>query len=110
MGGEIDWKIIGINIKDDMAPHLEDINDVEEMKPGLLAQIREWFRVYKVAEGKEENTFALDGEYQDKEYAWSVIAECYERVFDILPRLFEEHERAEREQSGGDRPLRGRRP
>lgn len=30
--------------------------------PGKLDEIREWYRVYKVAEGKKENTYAFDGE------------------------------------------------
>lgn len=39
-----------------------DIRDVELQMPGKLDEIREWYRVYKVAEGKKENTYAFDGE------------------------------------------------
>lgn len=43
-----------------------DIRDVEFQMPGKLDEIRHWYRVYKVAEGKKENTFAFNGECLDK--------------------------------------------
>lgn len=33
---------------------------------GKLNEIREWYRIYKVAEGKKENTYAFDGEYLER--------------------------------------------
>ena len=88
----------------------KDITDVEEMKPGLLSQIKEWFRVYKLAEGKEVNSFALNGEYQNRQYTEALIADCYERVFDILPRMFAEHEKELKNNQVKKGPQRGRRP
>ena len=32
--GETDWKVIAIDVKDPLAPLLNDINDVKLLKPG----------------------------------------------------------------------------
>lgn len=55
-----------------------DVKDVEAFYPGLLDATRQWFKVYKVPDGKPENAFAFDGECKDKEYALSVVAETHE--------------------------------
>lgn len=39
-----------------------DARDVELLLPEALTTAREWFKVYKVAEGKGENSFAYNGE------------------------------------------------
>jgi inorganic pyrophosphatase len=76
--GEIDWKIIAINIEDPIAEKLNDIHDVEELMPGKVSEIREWFRMYKTAEGKGENEYAYNGEAKDAGYAARVVAETHE--------------------------------
>uniref|UniRef100_A0A1I8BYW8 Inorganic pyrophosphatase n=1 Tax=Meloidogyne hapla TaxID=6305 RepID=A0A1I8BYW8_MELHA len=73
--GETDWKLVGIDIKDDLASKLNNINDVELYMPGLLSATQEWFRVYKIPTGKPENKFAFNGEFKDKEFAIKVIEE-----------------------------------
>ena len=40
-----------------------------------LKQTRDWFRTYKVPDGKPENNFAFDGEYKDKAFADKTIAD-----------------------------------
>lgn len=74
--GETDWKIITIDAEDKWAPFLNDINDVEEQLPGTLDAIREWFRTYKIPDGKPPNKFGLDEKFMDKSYALDVIKEC----------------------------------
>jgi inorganic pyrophosphatase len=59
--GEADWKLIAIAITDPWAPYLNDVNDLEEKLPGLVDAIREWFRTYKIPDGKPENKFGLEG-------------------------------------------------
>nr|CAB3265052.1 inorganic pyrophosphatase-like [Phallusia mammillata] len=76
--GETDWKIIAIDINDPDADKLNDITDVETLKPGYLKDTRNWFKVYKVADGKPLNSFAFDGEFQDRAFAESTIAETHE--------------------------------
>lgn len=60
--GETDWKVIVIDVNDPMASKLDDIEDVERYLPGLLRATNEWFRIYKIPDGKPENNFAFNGE------------------------------------------------
>lgn len=63
---ETDWKIIVIDVNDPLAPKLNDIEDVERHLPGLLRATNEWFRIYKIPDGKPENQFAFSGECKNK--------------------------------------------
>ncbi|OQR78255.1 secreted inorganic pyrophosphatase-like, partial [Tropilaelaps mercedesae] len=76
--GETDWKLIAINIKDPQAAELNDIADVEKVMPGFLKATVEWFRIYKIPDGKPANKFAFDGQFKDRAFAESVIAETHE--------------------------------
>lgn len=73
---ETDWKIIVIDVNDPLAPKLNDIEDVERHLPGLLRATNEWFRIYKIPDGKPENQFAFSGECKNKKYALEVVREC----------------------------------
>lgn len=75
--GEADWKLVTIDAEDKWAPFLNNINDVEEQLPGQLDAIREWFRTYKIPDGKPPNVFGLDEKFMDKEYAMEVVTECH---------------------------------
>lgn len=74
--GETDWKVIVVDINDPLASKLNDIEDVEKHLPGLLRATNEWFRIYKIPDGKPENNFAFSGEAKNKAYATEVIHEC----------------------------------
>ena len=73
---ETDWKVIVIDVHDPLAPKLNDVEDVERHLPGLLRATNEWFRIYKIPDGKPENQFAFSGECKNKKYAEEVIREC----------------------------------
>ncbi|KAL1459261.1 hypothetical protein WDU94_011263 [Cyamophila willieti] len=73
--GETDWKILAINVNDPNAAKLNDIADVETLFPGYLKATTEWFKSYKIPDGKPENTLALNGEAKNREFAHKVIAE-----------------------------------
>jgi inorganic pyrophosphatase len=89
---ETDWKVIVIDINDPLAPKLNDIEDVERHLPGLLRATNEWFRIYKIPDGKPENQFAFSGECKNKKcgsrlydvradssrYALDIVRECHE--------------------------------
>ncbi|KAK1834801.1 inorganic pyrophosphatase [Podospora conica] len=75
---ETDWKVIVIDINDPLASKLNDVEDVERHLPGLLRATNEWFRIYKIPDGKPENQFAFSGECKNKDYAMDVIRECSE--------------------------------
>ncbi|EOR03882.1 hypothetical protein E3P92_01193 [Wallemia ichthyophaga] len=76
--GETDWKIIVIDVNDPLAPKINDIEDVERHLPGLLRATNEWFRIYKIPDGKPENQFAFSGEAKNKKYATEIVHECHE--------------------------------
>lgn len=91
--GETDWKIIAINIHDPLADKLNgllivscscrrltdalsllalckgcfaDIGDVEQHMPGFLQSTIDWFRYYKIPDGKPANQFGLDEQARGK--------------------------------------------
>ncbi|KAH8927881.1 inorganic diphosphatase [Atractiella rhizophila] len=76
--GETDWKVIVVDVNDPMASRLNDIEDVERQLPGLIRATNEWFRIYKIPDGKPENQFAFSGEAKNKKYAIEIIHECHE--------------------------------
>jgi len=65
-------------VNDPLAPQLNDIEDVEKKMPGFLKATEEWFRIYKIPDGKPENKFAFNGEAKNKAYALKVIQETHE--------------------------------
>ena len=68
----------GIDVNDPIAPKLNDIEDVEKHLPGLIRATNEWFRIYKIPDGKPENQFAFSGEAKNRSYATEIIHECHE--------------------------------
>jgi len=87
--GETDWKVIVVDVQDSLASKLNDIEDVERNLPGLIRATNEWFRIYKIPDGKPENAFAFSGEAKNKKYATEIIHECHEAwrrlMFDKIP-------------------------
>lgn len=108
--GEIDWKVIGINVKDELAEHLNDIDDVESILPGMLNEIKEWFRIYKVAENKPPNEFAMDGNYQNCEFVWKIVAEAHSQIYSIIPEYFRQYEEALKQQEEQKQKPKPKRP
>jgi len=76
--GETDWKVIVVDVQDPLASKLNDIEDVERHLPGLIRATNEWFRIYKIPDGKPENAFAFSGEAKNRKYATEIIHECHE--------------------------------
>ncbi|AWP05508.1 putative inorganic pyrophosphatase-like isoform 4 [Scophthalmus maximus] len=64
--GEMDWKVIAINVKDPDAKNLNSIEDVRNSRPGHLEATVDWFRKYKVPDGKPVNQFGFNGRFKDK--------------------------------------------
>lgn len=74
--GELDWKVIAIDVDDPLAKDLNDIADVEKHLPGYVSGIREWFRWYKTPDDKPLNGFGFDERALDKAETIKVIDEC----------------------------------
>ncbi|XP_006972771.1 inorganic pyrophosphatase [Peromyscus maniculatus bairdii] len=76
--GETDWKVIAINVDDPDAANYNNISDVERLKPGYLEATVDWFRRYKVPDGKPENEFAFNAEFKDKDFAVDIIKSTHD--------------------------------
>lgn len=82
--GETDWKILAIDVNDPLANELNDVEDIEKHLPGLLKATNEWFRIYKIPDGKPENKFAFDGETKNREFAENVIDETHKHWKELI--------------------------
>ncbi|XP_018049448.1 PREDICTED: inorganic pyrophosphatase isoform X1 [Atta colombica] len=76
--GETDWKIIVIDVNDPLADQMNDISDIEKHYPGLMKATIEWFKIYKIPDGKPENQFAFNGEAKPREFALHIIDEVHQ--------------------------------
>lgn len=56
---------------------MTDINDVEKFFPGLLKATIEWFKIYKIPDGKPENQFAFNGDAKNAAFATNVVLETH---------------------------------
>lgn len=78
---ELDWKIIAVRISDPDAAKYNDIHDVPE---SVLSGIREWFRWYKVPDGKPMGTFGhpddpvKSEEYKPKADALNIVDQLHQ--------------------------------
>jgi len=82
--GETDWKVIAVDVNDALAPQLNDIQDVEKQMPGFLRSTVEWFRFYKVPDGKPENVFAFNSEFKNREFAHQIIVGTHVEWRDLV--------------------------
>ena len=65
--------MIAINTADPSISEYSNINDVERLKPGLLRRTVEWFKYYKVPDGKPVNKFAFNETFKDQGFALEVV-------------------------------------
>ncbi|XKL69055.1 hypothetical protein PGB90_006824 [Kerria lacca] len=84
--GETDWKIITININDPLAEQINNITDIEKHLPGLMKATIEWFRIYKIPDGKPENQFAFNGEPKPADFALKIIEEVHQYWKKLISR------------------------
>jgi inorganic pyrophosphatase len=72
---DLTWR--GLESQDPWAEKLHDIEDVEKLLPGTLDVVREWFRTYKVPDGKPENKFAFDEKFMNRAFTLGVMHETH---------------------------------
>jgi len=89
--GETDWKVMVIDVNDPLAEKLNSLEDIETEMPGFLDNTREWFRIYKMPDGKPENRFGFDGEFKDADFANQIIDETH-MFWEQLVGLYEKTE------------------
>lgn len=66
-----------IDVNDPVADQMSDVNDVEKFFPGLLKATIEWFKIYKIPDGKPENQFAFNGEAKNAAFAINIVSEVH---------------------------------
>lgn len=76
--GEMDWKVIGIDVNDPMASDIESVSDLERLKPGKVREIVNWFKYYKVPDDKPINEFAFNEEALEFKETLEIIEETHE--------------------------------
>lgn len=82
--GETDWKVLAISKDNPRFDQVNDLSDVEREYPGLIDKIRDWFKNYKTADGKPQNTFAFEERILDQQYATRVVQETNKAWKDLL--------------------------
>lgn len=82
--GETDWKLLAIRVDDPLAEEVHDIDDIKTKMPGLLEATHEWFRIYKMPDGKPENKFAFEGQAKDAEFAKKIIKETHQQWTELV--------------------------
>jgi inorganic pyrophosphatase len=111
--GEADWKLIAINASDPWAALLNDVDDLETKLPGdvchslslsssylgpvlsgIVHAIREWFRTYKIPDGKPENQFGLEGRCMNAAYAMHIVEETHEAWRHLVLGMIHSHSKA----------------
>ena len=71
----MDWKILAVRTDDPLAALAEDVEGagVPDAVKRAMDDIRHFFRVYKVPEGKGENDFAFGGKWLDRATTLQII-------------------------------------
>lgn len=75
--GETDWKVLAIDVTDPLASEINDIDDLERKMPGILSASVDWFRIYKIPDGKPANEFAFEGKAKPASFAVGVIEQTH---------------------------------
>jgi len=88
---ETDWKIIAINIKDDKSRMIKGIDDLEKYKPGITFTIIDFFKNYKIKDGKPQNTIAFNEKLQNKLTTIDVINKSFESWKKLMEGKIQNH-------------------
>ncbi|OQE16333.1 hypothetical protein PENFLA_c028G02188 [Penicillium flavigenum] len=82
-GGETDWKVLGIDVNDPIADLVDNVEDVEKYRPGLIQSYRDWFTYYKVARG--DGVIPIIGDsYVNATFATAVVEKGHGYWLDLV--------------------------
>lgn len=82
--GEADWKVVVIDVKDEMASQVNDMDDIKKYFPGLYDHILTWFRDYKFPDGKPKNKFACNAKCFTPKEVRCIIERAHEHWKSLL--------------------------
>lgn len=84
---ETDWKVIGIRANHPLASKLNTMQDVRnhfQERLNIDQVIVDWFRNYKVPDGKNVNSFSHNAQYQSPEMTVHVIEETHRQWYNLM--------------------------
>ncbi|RDW70678.1 Inorganic pyrophosphatase [Aspergillus mulundensis] len=90
-GGETDWKVLGIDVDDPIASLVDDFNDVDKYRPGLIDSYRDWFTYYKVPRG-DALIPIVNNTYVNATFATSIIAQSHTYWLDLVKGAVDSNE------------------
>jgi len=73
--GELDHKILALALDDPDAASINSAADFDQKRPGVLAALVDWLKMYKTTDGKEVNKLASDTP-DSPEQAVAVVKQC----------------------------------
>ncbi|KAL5052197.1 hypothetical protein BDW71DRAFT_202324 [Aspergillus fruticulosus] len=82
-GGETDWKVLAIDVRDPIAELVDDFKDVDKYRPGLITSYRNWFTTYKVARG-DSLIPIVNNTYVNATFAASVVQQSHGYWLDLV--------------------------
>lgn len=98
--GEVDWKVVVINVADPKAALVNTMEDVNTHFPGEIDEIREWFTWYKATDPEtgardpfKKNIFGFGGAALDTSKTWGVIREAHGTWANLVTRQVKAGER-----------------
>ncbi len=62
------------------------MDDIEKEMPGLLAATVEWFKIYKMPDGKPPNEFAFNAKPKNRDFALEIIKTLNDQWKDLMSR------------------------
>jgi len=71
--GEMDWKVVGLNIEEADKLGIKNLKDYNTQFPGIIENIMRWFVIYKKYEGKRENHIHFSGKLFDLDDTIKII-------------------------------------
>jgi len=74
--GELDWKVIALDVSDPLATTVHNLDELEMAHPYAVSGIREWFRWYKSPDD-QLNHFAFDGHSVSQQTTLEVVEETH---------------------------------
>ena len=82
--GEIDWKVLGLEVNEAKQLGVATMEDFEKLHPERISEVREWFRMYKTLDGKPENEFKDDGRLFTREETLAIVLETSKQYRELM--------------------------
>ena len=82
--GEMDWKYICLAVNDPLAQDINDLQTLEKYMPGRVKELTQWFKTYKIPDGKPETKFAFNDVPLNETESIEVLKELHLEYKDLI--------------------------